>query len=354
MSAAVRQRRPLLASFGDWLGGPLRVVRRFAPAVLLAVLVALAFPFSAMSLWTGLQTDTPLAYQGLIPIVAFLTAVGQARRRPSYVWRDWVTEAIVAAPFLIAAVAMMYAGPRLGSIYFWLNRNDLLALACFGVAVSIVVFGVGAVFRSWFAVLYLFLLWPAPYRDSLAGIVDTITSATVVSLEWLLQQAGVSSIVPLGSAVFQITGPSGASVVGVDSPCSGASGIFGFLIIATPVLYLVSGRLTRKLGWLAGGIALLWLMNLLRIVVLFAIAARSGTDSSLFEWAHLSLGMVLFAIAMFVMTLVGYRLGFRFQSGPPAAMPSMLRIRSTRPASFSLVCVALVALFLGHLNTGMV
>lgn len=340
-------------------GGPAgRFVRGLPASALLGLALLLAFPFTALSLWTGLQTDTPLAYQGLIPLLAFLTAVAHAWRKPSFVWRDGVTEFVVALPFLAAAVGLMYAGSRIGSIYFWYNRGDLLALAMFAIGVAIIMFGVGAITRSWFAIVYLFMLWPAPYQDYLASAIVKITDATVLAVDSGLQRinwTGIESTT--GEAVYRVTGPDGAAqYVGVDSPCAGAAGMFGFLVVAIPAMYLTTGRWTRKFAWLAMGLMLLWVLNLGRIFSLFWMATEWGVESPIFWSTHAFLGVILFTFAIALMLFVGYRMGFRFERSQveePAA-PSMVRIRRTNATPFLALAALALATVLGTMNRDMI
>lgn len=350
---ATRQRRLLPAPTGV---PQRRLLGALAPSAILALAVLLAFPVSALSLWKGMQTDSPLAYMGLIPLLAFLTAVAHAWRRPTYVWRDSVTELVVAAPFLLAALGLMYAGTRLGSIYFWYNRSDLLALALFGIGAAIVLFGVGAVTRSWFAVLYLILLWPGPYQSHLSTLIIHITDATVAALDAWLRGVNWSGAVAAGDAVYRVSGPGGVEqYVGVDSPCAGAAGMFGFLIVAIPALYLTTGRWARKLGWLALGLALLWAFNVGRIFVLLWVASSRGVESGLFWWTHASLGMLLFTLAISLMLYLGYRFGFRFErSNEIATAPSMLRIRRQGATPLLVLATLVLALGLGALNRDMI
>lgn len=334
-----------------------RLIGVLSPSLLLGLAVALAFPFTALSLWTGLQTDTPLAYQGLIPVLAFATAVAHGWRKPSYVWRDTLTELIAALPFLAAAIGLMYAGSRLGSIYFWYSRGDLLALVCFGVGAAIILFGVGAVTRSWFAVLYLFLLWPAPYQDYLALAVNHITDFTVLGVDGLLRQVDWAGVVATGQeAVYRVSGPDGSSqLVGVDSPCAGASGMFGFLVVGIPAMYLTTGQRWRKLAWLAGGLLLLWVLNLGRIFSLFAIATEFGVNSSAFWWTHALLGLLLFSLAVLLMMIIGYRLGFRFERQASGAQaPTMLRIRRSNATPILVLAMLALAMVVGVMNQGMI
>ncbi len=339
--------------------GPVsRKSRALAPSLVLWLALALAFPFTARSLWTGLQTDIPLAYQGLIPLLAFATAVIQSRRKPSYVWRDSVTELIAALPFLLTALGLMYGGSRLGSIYFWYNRGDLLALACFGVGAAIIVFGLGAVTRSWFAVLYLFLIWPAPYQDALGQAINHITQITVLGVDSVLHQFSWPGIVATSQeAVYQITGPNQTTqLVGIDSPCAGASSMFGFLVIGIPAMYLLSGKIWKKALWLTAGIVLLWTFNVGRIFGLFAVATKWGVDTPYFWWTHATLGLILFGVAMAVMIVVGVLLKFRFERETtvmPSA-PTMLRVRRTSSTPLLMLLLIGISLVVGVFNQGIV
>ena len=337
-----------------------RLLAALPGTLVLALIVVMAFPISSLSLWTGLQTDTPLAYRGLIPVLAFATAVAHAWRSPSYVWRDTVTEFVVALPFLAASLALMWAGARIGSIYFWYNRTDLLALALFGAGVAIILFGVGAVTRSWFAALYLILVWPAPYQDYLSSIIIQITDSTVLAVDAGLRNLGGfgawSKITSFSEGVYQVRGPDGVQQnVGIDSPCAGAAGMFGFLIVAIPAMYLLSASWIRKISWVLLGLALLWLLNIGRIFALFWLATTRGVNSEWFWWSHATLGVLLFTVAMGAMVYLGYRLGFRVDRAErTTSAPTMVRIRRTSWTPLLVLGALALAVMLGGLNRDMV
>jgi exosortase/archaeosortase family protein len=165
-----------------------------------------------------------------------------------------------------------------------------------------------------------------------------------------------SGITPFSEAVYQVRGPDGVQQnVGIDSPCAGAAGMFGFLIVAIPAMYLLTGSWIRKIGWVVLGIGLLWLLNIGRIFALFWLATTKGVSSEWFWWSHASLGVLLFTVAMGVMLYLGFRFGFRFErSEEIVSAPSMLRIRRTGWTPLLVLGALALAVMLGTLNRDMV
>ena len=172
----------------------------------------------------------------------------------------------------------------------------------------------GALTRSWFAALYLVLLWPAPYQAHLSSAIIHITDATVVAVDASLRSFNWSGVTAAGDAVYSVTGPNGdLQLVGIDSPCAGAAGMFGFLLVAIPAMYLLSASWLRKVGWLALGLALLWLLNIGRIFALFWMATTQGVRATGSGGSTRCLGICCSLLQCILMLYLGFRLGFRFE-----------------------------------------
>src|SRR4051812_33855618 len=102
-----------------------------------------------MTLMRALGLETPLAYLGLVPIMARGLALLRARpdaNEPTI--HDRQVDVIVAIPLLAAAVLIVTALPARLSSLFWVWRVDLLSMPFFVAAVVTLIFGVRALWRG--------------------------------------------------------------------------------------------------------------------------------------------------------------------------------------------------------------
>jgi len=131
--------------------------------------------------------------------------------------------------------------------------------------------------------------------------------------------------------------------------------MFGFLVVAIPTMYLMTGSWLRKVGWVALGIVVLWALNVSRIFTLFWMATTTGVESNLFWWTHATMGIGLFTLAIALMLYLGYRLGFRFErSDAVLGPPTMLRVRRHSSTPALVVATLALAALLGAMNRDMI
>ncbi|MGH9072527.1 MAG: archaeosortase/exosortase family protein, partial [Acidimicrobiales bacterium] len=227
-------------------------------AVVLGAVVA-AYHFSLVSLLHSLGLDTPLAYLGLVPVIALL--LGTQRARPALgdpPIHDRQIDYIIGTPLLLAAVAIVTLLPAQLSTFFWVWRIDLLSLPLFVAGAVSIAFGTRALWRLRFPIAFLLLAWPFPYTALLAGWLDSFTTFTTGALGKVLAVVPVAQPVVGDGSLFQVAHGGGSFVVSVASACSGANGMVGFLLIGVAFTFLVRGRRVPKAVWLAAGLTLVW------------------------------------------------------------------------------------------------
>jgi exosortase/archaeosortase family protein len=327
------------------------------------VAIAGAYHYSLMTLVRALGLETPLAYLGLVPIMALGLALLRARPpadEPTI--HDRQVDVIVAIPLLAAAVLIVTALPARLSSLFWVWRVDLLSMPFFVAAVVTLVFGVRALWRLRVAIAFLLLAWPLPYTAFLSRWLDGFTGVTISALTASLRHWHVGVPAP-GSdgSLFAVTHGGKQFVLSVASSCSGVNGVVGFLLVGIAFTSLVRGRRSLKLLWLASGIALIWALNVVRLLIIFWAGSTWGERVAI-DGLHPVIGLVLFCVGIAVMALTMPL----FRLTVPAAVPRPAPAAATGSAPLqpyhrlavprargAVVLLLATALFMGVANAGM-
>ncbi|MBK5305303.1 MAG: exosortase/archaeosortase family protein [Frankiaceae bacterium] len=329
------------------------------------VAIAGAYHYSLLTLVRALGLETPLAYLGLVPIMALGLALLRARpqaHEPTI--HDRQVDIIVALPLLAAAVLIVTALPARLSSLFWVWRVDLLSMPFFVAAVVTLVFGVRALWRLRLAIGFLLLAWPLPYTAFLSRWLDGFTGLTIDALSKALQYWHVGAPAP-GSdgSLFALQHEGQQFVLSVASSCSGVNGVVGFLLVGVAFTSLVRGRRSLKLLWLISGITLIWALNVVRLLLIFWAGETYGERLAI-DGLHPVIGLVLFCVGIAVMALTMPL--FRLSVPPaaprrPAAPAPAEASAATQPyhriavprAKGVVILLLATALFMGVANAGM-
>jgi exosortase/archaeosortase family protein len=306
-----------------------RVDARTALVVRIAVVAAatiVAYHYSLETLIRDISVDSPLAYLGLVPFitVALMLARGLPRRQELEI-HDRYVDYIVGLPLLLLALTLVVLLPVHESTYFWLWRIDLLSPPFFVGGAIAIVFGVRALWRMRLPVAFLLLAWPLPYSLLLTRAMDGFTNLTTSALAGLVRVVPLAQPVSGSDGVFGISHNGTLFQVSVASACTGINGVVGFLLIGSAFAFVVSGPRVPKAIWLTGGMAVVWVMNLARILMLFEVGRLWGESVAL-DWFHPLVGLVTFNLGILVMiaTLPFFHLRIASPPGKPA-VPSPSR-----------------------------
>jgi exosortase/archaeosortase family protein len=323
-------------------------------AIVLIVVVVAAYHYSLISLARGLTLQTPLAYLGLVPVIALGLGWYWAVRRPvvgPYDLRlDFTLGRLLGLALVLAALLIGVIVPMTSGLDFWLMRVDLLSLPLFVAGVIALLFGVRQLWNVRFAVLFLFLAWPAPYLAILADGMTVSVDATVAVL------AVVAAVLPLAAPIggsdglFLIGRGEDAIPVAIASACSGANSIVGFALVGVALFAILRGPIRQRLAWLAAGIVLTWLLNVVRIEMIFLVGAIATPKLAL-NVLHPIAGLIVFNLGLVIMLLVANRFGLQvlFGDRPPAvARSAAVPPRHGRLAASAAVVAA--TLVLGMVN----
>ena len=335
-----------------------------APRILTAVAVtAAAYHYSLSTLVRNLGVDSPLAYLGLVPFIALAMAASRgviSSSEPAI--HDRQLDYIVGIPLVAAAVVIAYAVPARLSTMFWVWRIDLLSLPLFAAGTVALVFGVRALWRMRAAIAFLLLAWPLPYTTVLDRWLAGFTNVTIAALRFLVGRIPLAQPVSgEDGSLFAVTHAGRQFVVSVASACSGANGMVGFILVGVAFIAVVEGRRLPKAIWLLGGTAVLWLLNLGRVLLIFAVGQRWGEHAAIDSF-HPYIGLVVFnlGVALMILVMPAFGLHVRGRERARSTMDAGVaagrteRIRRAVPdARAALVVLTLAAASLGAANSGL-
>ena len=278
-----------------------------------------AYHYSLTTLIRTLGVDSPLAYLGLIPFIAFGICFYTARPtagEPEV--HDRYLDRIIGIPLVVIPVLVLLILPTQMSTYFWVWRIDLLTLPMFTAGCIALVLGTRTLLRVRVGILWLFAAWPVPYQFVLQHFLEPFTAFTVRSLRWATGFTSVATMTGGAEGSFRVMGPEKSFVVVVASACSGANSLVGFLIVAGALAMLSGGTRRSKVLWVAAGSALVWAFNIARIMTIFVVGSLWGERTAI-DGFHPYIGLVFFSVAMTTMVLLAPRFGVRL--GRPDRSP---------------------------------
>jgi exosortase/archaeosortase family protein len=344
-----------------WHDGRPRIRTAAKMAALLGAIVC-AYGYSLATLVQTATMQTPLAYVSLVPLIAL--GLATMRRNPAPgepPIHDRQLDYIVGLPLLGAAIAMNLVLPGRFSAMFWVWRIDLLSLPIFVAGAVAVIFGVRVMWRQKLAIAYLLLAWPWPYTTALLRVLNASTTATLAGLRLILRVVPVAAPVAGGDgSVFQVVHNGHPFPVSVVSACSGINGIVGFLLVGVAFSAIVRGPRARKGLWLAGGMVVLWVINLLRLAFIFWAGKEWGEGVAI-NVLHPFVGLLTFSAGVLLMLVVMRPLGMtigpvaRRGAGPTSPRDPRGHVGAVAvPRAFAaFTVVAVAALVLGTADNGL-
>ncbi len=292
-------------------------------AVAAAVVVAL--PWSLQALVTDFRYAGALGDLVLLPVCALLLALVAAWRHP---WMaalrpgraDWA----VAGAALSAAAALLTVAPvAAGNLYYAL-RPDLLAVPLVAVAATSLLLGVRALVGLVVPLALATLTWPLPLRALLEPAAEVTTALTTGALRLVLHVLPLATTVDVpGDLRLSVAGPSGAFDVVVASACSGLTGIGGTLLVGVAAQYVLHGSARSRVQWLSTAVALAWVLNLVRILLLLVVGRLLGEQVAL-EVVHPLAGLLLLNASFAVLLLAAPRFGLHLALASPVAADTPL------------------------------
>lgn len=329
-----------------------RRLRRRLVVRLLGVATAVVVCYH-LSLWTlvrGLSVDTPLAYLGLVPFVA--VGLGWFLSRPGgdeLDIHDRHLDLIVGIPLVVVALTSLVVLPERMATVYWLYRIDLLTLPLFVAGSIALAFGVRMLWRVRAAVLFLFLAWPVPLRAVVTRMLEPTADLTARGVGRLMDIVPIANPANGDGITFEVPHGDGFLVT-IASACSGANGLVGFLLVGSALTLAMDGARSRKLAWLATGTALVWVLNLARIVGILVVGRFFGQRAAI-DILHPFVGLISFNLAALLMLAVLGRFGLRLKRRTGSRSESIGR--AVPHARIAVVALLVAAIVGGVANQGL-
>jgi exosortase/archaeosortase family protein len=287
--------------------------RLLAPAgvwapVVLALLTMIAFWRSFTSIAPLLGVENPSGLTPLVPIAVawFAAAAVRRRARAGLPIRGSTDEAIVDIPIaaLLLGVAawLVWKAPEQYGWYYWTYRLDLLAVPFFILGTAVLLWGLQTVLFYRGVALSLFLIWPEPLlrlQNAVAPVLAILSAALARPLADALG-AQLAAVGP-DPRLFVGSGPNAFRLLVADV-CSSSSASLIVPLFAAPAVHHFGIPFRRALPWIAGGVSLMLVGNVLRIAALVVTADRAGAGYAM-GTVHPIAGMIVLAVVFFVLWL---------------------------------------------------
>jgi exosortase/archaeosortase family protein len=323
----------------------------------IAIIVATTVAYHR-SLWTlmrNLALDTPLAYLGLIPLISAGLAYSALRNNePGPPIHDRQVDFIVGVPLLIVALYINLLMPAQLSSQYWIYRLDMVSLPLFVAGASMLLYGLRPTWRARWAVIFLMMAWPYPYTIALLRWLEGFTQLTISTIAFAVRFIPVATHVATGDgSTFALTHGVDTFKLSVASSCSGANSLVGFFLIGGALISAVRGPRLQKFLWMFVGAALTWLLNVVRIMVIFAVGQKWGQKVAI-DAFHPVLGLILFNMGIGILCFLLPRFGMRIGRGKGEdAIGPQKTVVPTRKWVLAIPVVAAVMLTLGLANSGL-
>ncbi len=334
--------------------------------------VLIAYNYSLSTLLQTADQQTPLAYISLVPAIALALAALRSRPlKPEPPIYDRQVDYTIGIPLILAAVAINELLPARMSAMFWVYRVDLFSLPIFIAGAVAIIFGCRVLWRQKLAIAFLFLAWPYPYEKYLLGVLNAFTDVTLLAMRKIALWTHLATpAVSSDNTLFTVTHHGTPFSLSIVSACSGVNGVVGFLLVGSAFAAIVRGPIVRRVLWLAGGMVLLFALNLGRITFIF-FAGKEWGESVALNVFHPFIGLVLFCIGVIVMLVLIRPLGMHIAFGPTsppgspngtAPVPSAGSPAETQKRKVTLavpkvylavMAVVLAALVIGVSNVGL-
>lgn len=284
---------------------------RGARLVVAALAVGLSSPLTYRAAWSDWQFQSPVAELAIVPFIAFGLAVAAVLRFPFVrTTRLGLADLWVAATTLFTVGALQtWVLVQPGS-YAWVLRFDALSLPLVMTASFSLLFGVRSLVVLWPAVAYSLLAWPLPASalvELLSGPVTVLTSSAI-DLLLAATPSGPGAVRQGTDLLVTVSGLRGDFEVAVTSACSGLSGMLGILVVGAGLLYMYDGRLRSRLAWLAAGLVMVLVLNVVRILGLIAAGGLFGPRVAL-DVLHPYVGLVVLNVVLALMLATAARFG---------------------------------------------
>ena len=269
--------------------------------VMLAVLL-----FFSISITQSAVSDTDASSYVIVPMLMLpLLAVFMFKHSERIV-PDVDARSLVAGGILFALFiwSILILGADLGPL-FMSYRMDMLLMPLAIVSLALLIFGRSNL--KWFGAIAIYALFAAPLL--LLPFVNmnlafaSLNSAAIYHIAGLFfHRVGFQQPITLSYNGYQIS---------IGNSCIGIGAIIALALLLAPIAYFTEGRPRQKLLWMASGVALMLVLNFLRMLVITVAWFAYGPNQSLLGF-HALAGEMIFYLIVIVMLVAAGRYGLSY------------------------------------------
>ena len=248
----------------------------------------------ASPLWQNILADTPIADLIWIPILAIGWASWNLLALPAEGMDDSELDAILGVSLAAITGLALVVGPARWPTAFVFDHAGLLLWPLWILAMTWLIWGIGATRKVMAPLIYLLLVWP-PVFEAIANETQTILVNWAIRILQVStsQFSWIHAIQPFGT--FDIAYRSLEVPVIVAQACSGADSLLGSAIVIPVIWFLLNGRWQSKAYLTVIALTGALVLNWFRLVVIVLAVHVIGPHFT-FAYIHPVLGFVLFAM----------------------------------------------------------
>jgi exosortase/archaeosortase family protein len=262
-------------------------------AMMLCIIILLATSFYITP--AGISDTDPSTYV-VVPILMlplFILFTFKSDIEPAAKRRDVAIGATLFAAFIALTVILRIYF----SFYFISFRLDLLLIPLAIAALASILFGVFSIGRFKGAMAYAILaspslIYPLFKTSGAFAQINTIAVYDVIKLFI----AGVHYSAPITIAANGYN-------IGIGTACVSIGIFLALAFFLIPIAYLYDGKAGKKALWVASGIVLLLVLNLVRMTSISLVWLAYGPNQTAL-FVHTFIGVVLFYVVIALMILI--------------------------------------------------
>ncbi|VVB76696.1 Transmembrane exosortase (Exosortase_EpsH) [uncultured archaeon] len=240
----------------------------------------------------------------MLPLLIIFSA--KAKAEPRVNDRDIIIGAALFAAFILSTLVLRFEF----SFFFVGFRLDLLMLPLAIAAAAILIFGTENLAKFKGPLLYALFASPVV----LFVIINEYSAFT--SLNTVIVYELLKPFVVNVSYVAPTSINANGNYIGIGQACVSLGIFIALALFLAPIAYLYDGKGARKALWVASGVALLFFLNISRML-LASYAWLTGGPSASVAWIHSFVGVLLFYVAIAAMILFAGRYGLTLESKNP-------------------------------------
>jgi exosortase/archaeosortase family protein len=280
------------------------MVRGSGGKIIGMAVVALSFflaAYNSISGTSALISDSNPAAYGIVAMLMIFLVLGFSLKKEMKpdIGRQGIYAGV--AVFAVYIAALSYLRGAL-SFLFWSFRIDALLFPLVLISFILIVFGGKGVRKLKFPIIYSAFASPLLFYP-LIKLNDAFVGINASAVYGMMRLAGIA----VQKSGILLTAPSSYSI-SIASTCA-ALGIFiALLLFLVPMAYLYEGPIARKVAWVAAGMALMFALNIARMLSISLVWIYYGLSTALGIY-HLFIGQLLFYAAIIISFLVAGRFG---------------------------------------------